>query len=291
MQLSTIVIDLGRPVAYYPGLRHITGSTTSTIFLCQLLYWSSDKRAKKDGWIYKTSVEIEEETGLSYNEQKTARNNLLALGLIEEERLRLDHTTRYRIAQNKLDELWSSVGGNVVNLRKEEAKKQEEEEVQTDEDIQAGLDVIKALEEEKKSKPVKHTTLPARPEKLGDAVDLVVKMSRTPAIESIKIKDEIRGLFSTRLRINVDGKKWDSFIDFAYNEQKQGRMASTFIDWALDNGFNPIFWTADKMRTLYPQAFYVEDKEFIEETPESEVKKDIPISPMPKDLGRRKNTE
>ncbi len=62
MRVAEFVIDLGRTVAYYPSLKKITGSATSTILLCQLLYWTNKA---KDGWIWKTTSEIEEETGLT----------------------------------------------------------------------------------------------------------------------------------------------------------------------------------------------------------------------------------
>ena len=74
MKLSQFLTDVGRPVAYHPKLKKITGSTTATILLCQFIYWRG-KESNKDGWLYKDSDEIEEETGLTYNEQKTARKN------------------------------------------------------------------------------------------------------------------------------------------------------------------------------------------------------------------------
>ena len=107
MKMSDFLTDVGRPVAYYPGLRKITGSTTATIFFCQFFYWTG-KEASKDGWIYKTSDEIEEETGLSYNEQKTAREKLKKSGLLEEKYQRLDHMMYFKISLDKLNELWGN---------------------------------------------------------------------------------------------------------------------------------------------------------------------------------------
>jgi hypothetical protein len=39
VRLSDFLVDVGRPVAYYPQLSHITGGVKETLFLCQLLYW------------------------------------------------------------------------------------------------------------------------------------------------------------------------------------------------------------------------------------------------------------
>jgi hypothetical protein len=105
MRITDILSDIGRPVSFYPGLRKITGSTTATLFLCQLIYWNG-KQSDPDGWIYKTSDEIEEETGLSYEEQVTARKQLVKLGFIEEQYKRLDHKMLFRIMANRIDEVW-----------------------------------------------------------------------------------------------------------------------------------------------------------------------------------------
>jgi hypothetical protein len=63
---------LDRPIAYHRVFVTLTGSTKAAIMLSQAVYWQP--RAKqKDGWWYKTAEEWEEETGLTYNEQRTAR--------------------------------------------------------------------------------------------------------------------------------------------------------------------------------------------------------------------------
>lgn len=105
MKLTDFISDIGRPVAFYPGLRKITGSTTATLFLCQLIYWDG-KQTNPEGWIYKTSDEIEYETGLSYDEQVTARKNLVRAGFIEEKYKRLEHKMYFRISKNAINEKW-----------------------------------------------------------------------------------------------------------------------------------------------------------------------------------------
>lgn len=105
MKLSDVLIDIGKPVAFYPGLRKITKSTTATLFLCQFIYWSG-KEANGDGWIYKTSDEIEEETGLTYEEQKTARKYLIREGLIEEKYRRDIHKMYFRVLFDEIDTKW-----------------------------------------------------------------------------------------------------------------------------------------------------------------------------------------
>lgn len=108
MKLTDFLYGIGRPVAYYPNLKKITGSTTATILLCQFVYWRG-KESDPDGWLYKTSIEIEEETGLTYDEQRTARKKLVENGLIEEHYARLDHQLRFRINLDVMNEKWGSI--------------------------------------------------------------------------------------------------------------------------------------------------------------------------------------
>ncbi|MFC2064161.1 DnaD domain-containing protein [Chloroflexota bacterium] len=112
MKLSEYLTDVGRPIAYHPKLKSITGSTNATIFFCQFFYWTG-KEKSGDGWIYKSSVEIEEETGLSYNEQTTARKKLIDRGLLEEKYKRLEHQMYFKIDLERLDELWGYEKGQI----------------------------------------------------------------------------------------------------------------------------------------------------------------------------------
>jgi hypothetical protein len=105
MKLTEFISDAGRPIAFYPGLRKVTGSTTATLFLCQLIYWDG-KQSDPDGWIYKQSSDIEEETGLTYEEQKSARKKLVERKLIQEHYKRLEHTTAFRINKDEINRSW-----------------------------------------------------------------------------------------------------------------------------------------------------------------------------------------
>jgi len=107
MKLTDFLQDVGRPIAYYPALRRVTGSTNATILLCQFIYWRG-KEASGDGWLYKTAEEIEAETGLSYNEQKTARRDLVTTGILQEHYARLDHEMRFKIDLDALNSKWGT---------------------------------------------------------------------------------------------------------------------------------------------------------------------------------------
>lgn len=111
MKLTDFLSDVGRPVAYYPELRKITGSVTATILLCQFIYWRG-KESGQDGWLYKTADDIQDETGLSYGEQKTARRDLVTAGLLKEHYARLDHQMRFKLDLDAINEKW---GNQVFN--------------------------------------------------------------------------------------------------------------------------------------------------------------------------------
>lgn len=93
-----------RPIAYHPILAKVCGSVTAALFLSQIAYWS-DKGASRDGWIWKTQAEMEDETGLSRSEQETARKKLVALGVLKEERRGVPARMWYLVDWNTLTDL------------------------------------------------------------------------------------------------------------------------------------------------------------------------------------------
>jgi len=247
MQLSNYIIDLGRAVAYYPGLRQLTGSTTSTIFLCQLLYWHGKAR---DGWIWKTGEEIEEETGLTQNEQKTAKQNLKDLNIIDFEYKRLDHMTRYRVDVDQLNIMWEELSGKKAEVNEKEQP-----------------DLLKVKKEK---------------------VDKTEENSK--ARQKAMHKNIIKTKIENSLHIIASGYQWKDFLEFAYmREVKNKEKIEVFLEWALKNNFDPIYWTPTKMKSLFPQAFINKAKL----TPKREEVLPVPIfeeasvAPMPKTLGRK----
>lgn len=94
-----------RPIAYYPGLAKKVGGAKAAIMLSQLLYWSENRVVKeRDGWLYKSVEEFEEETGLTKREQQTARNKLSSIGVIDIELKGIPRTWYYRVNFNELIE-------------------------------------------------------------------------------------------------------------------------------------------------------------------------------------------
>lgn len=108
MRLTEHFASIGAPMYYFPKLKKITGSNTSAIFLVNLLSWTGHEKSQ-DGWIYKSVDDIDEETGLSYEEQKTARNRLKKLNFIEENYRRLDHLMYFRVNMEEVNDAWEAM--------------------------------------------------------------------------------------------------------------------------------------------------------------------------------------
>jgi hypothetical protein len=124
LKLTELLTDPGRPVAFYPRLRALTGSTNATVLLCQLIYWQG-KQADTDGWIQKrveaaeddpdgaldaSNQSIEMETGLTYCEQATARRQLRDRGFLRERRDRADNWVYFQVDLEAVERAWAGIG-------------------------------------------------------------------------------------------------------------------------------------------------------------------------------------
>jgi len=89
-----------RPIAFHPALARAFGGINEALFFQQIAYWS-DKGADPE-WIYKSQVELEEETCLSSYQQKQARDRLKRLGVLEDDRRGVPARLYYRIVWDAL---------------------------------------------------------------------------------------------------------------------------------------------------------------------------------------------
>lgn len=306
MKLGNYTMDLGRVVAYYPELNKVTGSKTATLFLCQFLYWSS--RCRDDGWIYKNNYQIEDETGLTYMEQRTARKILIALGILEEEFKRIDRTMRFRINIETFNFLWEQISGNVSKVadKKEympevEQPKVEESKAEKPTAEQSKIPAIKNSvarpsvselpesdfmreKREKKEEKERRTQQTVK----GDLVDAVIYYAKNdPGMEKSNAMKDIQDKLEHKLRVSFNSSRWQKFIEYVYKRQtKYNEPVEKFITWMLEQkaeGFKSTYYTPEKLEFLYPQAFAKEEDEkpFVEKLP------DIPEEkwdPMPEHL-------
>lgn len=94
---------MGKPIAYYPKLAKPLGGVSAAILFSQLFYWQ-DKATSNLG-VYKTRDELEDETGLSHNEQRTAAKKLCEKGILIVTEKRLEHKTFYKIDNETVNEI------------------------------------------------------------------------------------------------------------------------------------------------------------------------------------------
>ncbi|SEH89304.1 hypothetical protein [Paraburkholderia hospita] len=119
MKASEHLLNIGRPVAFYPGLVKYLGSVNAVLFFGQIFYWQD--KAASDLGVYKSVEEIEDETGLTYREQQTARKQLVERGVLIETHRRLEHRIYYRIDAAKIDELMDPTPRNAESADGEPA--------------------------------------------------------------------------------------------------------------------------------------------------------------------------
>ena len=93
----------GKPIAYYPQLAKPLGGVNASILFSHFFYWH-DKTQHELG-VYRTAEEIELETGLSVQEQRTARAKLKARGILIETEKRIEHRIYYKLDLDAFDDL------------------------------------------------------------------------------------------------------------------------------------------------------------------------------------------
>lgn len=110
MSASLHMRQLGQGIAYFPKLAKILGGVNPSIFFSQIFYWLPKANSKFG--VYKTALELEEETGLSVQEQRTARKRLVELGVLIETHQRLEHRLYFNLDLARFDELMAQHSGN-----------------------------------------------------------------------------------------------------------------------------------------------------------------------------------
>lgn len=82
-------LQSGRRIVVHRSIIGITGDIKSAAYLSQLLYWLrvGVDVSIRDGWIFKTIAETQNETGLSKPEQRLCKDKLINLGLIQTNRI------------------------------------------------------------------------------------------------------------------------------------------------------------------------------------------------------------
>lgn len=93
-----------RAIAVSTRVMSLVRDTAAGVLLCQLIYWT--RRGvdvqERDGWIYKTAHEWQQETGLSWKVQRRARTHLLELDVLEERKQLMPARLEFRLKLSTL---------------------------------------------------------------------------------------------------------------------------------------------------------------------------------------------
>lgn len=120
--MSAEILD--RPIAFHRCFVNLTGSINAALMLSQAVYW---QRKNEDGkWWFQTREKWTDETGLTRDEQETARKRLVKFDFWKEELRGIPAKLYFNVDVAKLAELLSSspssfssctqpVGGNAPN--------------------------------------------------------------------------------------------------------------------------------------------------------------------------------
>ena len=98
----------GKPVAYFPQLAKPLGGVNASLLFGHFFYWNDKGRSELG--VYRTADEIEVETGLSRDEQRTARRKLRERGVLIETEKRIEHRIYYKLDLDRFDEIISQSG-------------------------------------------------------------------------------------------------------------------------------------------------------------------------------------
>lgn len=99
---------LDRPIAFHRSFVTLTGHINAALMLSQAVYWSR-RTNSGDGSFYKSRDEWADETGLTHEQQESARKRLRGMEFWVERNDRISHKVFYRIDLAKLRQCLSDI--------------------------------------------------------------------------------------------------------------------------------------------------------------------------------------
>lgn len=280
MTPRNIELDYGKPIPYSPSLVKDIGSINATILFCHLLQLTAEEAI--DGWVRKTSAELEDETALTYSAQKSAREQLIASGLVEEINYRSQHVIAFRVKvqipphmsapepkaplkppqvfySEPREEIYDDIM-EFATRRKPKARVNTKTSsiarpVNSGSSVNSGLAINSDLALNSGSVAVNSVGIQkSKPQNSISAIMLAKQ--EADAEKAKQAKDVIKAKIENKLKVVCDDSQWRDFINFAYvREEKHKEPVETYLKWALNEGYDPIYWTPSKMKTTYPRAF------------------------------------
>ncbi len=111
---------LSRPIAYHRIFATIGGGAKAGLFLSQGFYWTNiqdESKPEADGWFWKTQADWQIETGLTRDEQETARAKLIKRRLMKEELRGLPAKLYFQFNKEAiLFAVWAAINGDSAEM-------------------------------------------------------------------------------------------------------------------------------------------------------------------------------
>lgn len=205
MRISNALFKAGQPVAYFPKLAKPLGSVNAAILFAHFFYWKD--KSKNPLGTYQTAEQIEEYTGLSRDEQRTARKKLKERGVLIETEKRIEHRIYYKLDLNAFDELMAL---SPIESDKENFEKDEDEYTETSKNVYENCPNREVENSQPRSRDCSHL-------RLENSQPLNEQMITNRLLQNIKEKN---------------AKKENSFFDFsnAHNSQNRNSADKNFSD-------------------------------------------------------------
>ena len=241
-----------RTIPYNPALVKLIGSVNATIFLCYLLNITIE--GPEDGWVRKTNAELAEDTGLSFGELRASRNKLSFCGVVEEKYFRSEGTNAYKVRVSMIDMMWGQEYGKAVSGSEVDAPENPAPpSITISKLITAPMPVLtpKSIVT---PKPIVTYNPDVTPKPFIPQASVHVPNAQLEKVR--QEKNIIKGKIENKLKIICDDRHWQDFISFVrIREERHQEPIEKYLEWALVNGFDPVYWTPAKMKTTYPRAF------------------------------------
>lgn len=190
MKLSSIQVSklFDRPISFHRCLADVAGSVDGGVFLSQAVYWTN-RTTNSERWFYKTAIEWEEETRIKPDRQKTIRNCLVKIGVLEEKKEGIPCKLFYRINLEKLSELLDELTQNNVMESPETSIGSEPKQASAENPSQQGLPTDSILNSIEYTEST--TVIPPYPQG-GENVNATIPIVNSRPVRQRNMSDEMR---------------------------------------------------------------------------------------------------
>ena len=238
----------GRAIAHFPTLGKIYGSN-SALLLSILCFW--DGKGVDPEWVYKTANEIYDETGLTEEEQRSARARLVTSGAIKEDRRGIHRKMWFQVQWDAIESHLTSFQDDpkfkAYSDKRRNNKQPQKLVLDNSEETCGGNFREQVLDNSENKSPIIPTTIQSKPELTTKEIWDSLPSARNAQLKDnglIPVLPEEKHLFDA-LNTERKARNYVSFVRFKTTKQREkfrGCVAffngstNTQIDEIIANG-------------------------------------------------------